>query len=317
MRLAFGSCIHTTRFSDQPVWDWLRAEPPDALVLLGDSHYMDIDTGLDPRLMSDEVFAQTQLERYWELLNQPQFRALVLAMPPQRVVAVWDDHDFFANDSCGAEERLMHGNKLQISTAMMSCFREALATQFAPGAFPTSIQDPRIANPASAALAAPSVALPDNTWLHLSDGRSHRTRTSFLSEAKRTIFGSAQLQAFSQRMQAQPQALHLWASGSTVSGYKRYRQDQAWLLAQAAQQRMLVLSGDIHRNELDAFHTGGFPLHEATSSGLAVKDAVVVGQRQHNHGVLTVGPGRVDIQLFRKGKVEMARSLDRQSWLPL
>lgn len=317
MRIAFGSCIHTSRFTDQAVWESIRAQAPDVLVLLGDSHYMDIDTGIDPREMSNEVFAQTQLERYWELLNQPQFRALVLAMPPQAVHAVWDDHDFFANDSCGAEERLMHGHKLQVSTAMMSCFREALATQFAPGSFPVSIQDPRLANPSAAALATPSVALAENTWLHLSDGRSHRTRTSFLSEAKRTIFGSVQMQAFSQRIQAQPQALHLWASGSTISGYKRYRQDQAWLFGLAAAQRMLVLSGDIHRNELDAFHTGGFPLHEATSSGLAVRDAVVVGRRQHNHGLLEVRADRVEIQLFRKGKVELARTLDRQSWLPL
>lgn len=317
MRLAFASCIHTTKFPDQPVWDAMRAQAPDVLVLLGDSHYMDIGTGIDPRDMTDDFFAETQLARYWELLSQPQFKALVLAIPPQSVHAVWDDHDFFANNSNGAEERLKHGNKLQISTAMMTCFRQALATRFAPGAFPTDTQDPRIANPSPLALATPSIELANDIWLHLSDGRSHRTGTWLISEARRTMFGTSQLQAFGQLIQARPQALHLWASGSTLSGYKRYKRDQAWLLEQAARARMLVLSGDIHRNELAEFHTGGFPLHEATSSGVAVKDAVIVGARQHNHGLLDVSDGRVDIQLFRKGDLQMARSLDRQTWLPI
>ena len=88
------------------------------------------------------------------------------------------------------------------------------------------------------------------------------------------------------------------------------------MLSVAARQRVLALSGDIHRNELDAFFTGGWPLHEATSSGAAVKDAVVVGQARQNFGLLDVQPGEVRIELFEKGVRKQARTLLRSSWLP-
>src|SRR5690606_20184796 len=125
-------------------------------------------------------------------------------------------------------------------------------------------------------------------WLHLSDGRTHRTRTWLLQESRRTLLGAAQRNAFSAVINAESQAVHLWASGSTVAGYQRYTHDLAWLKELASRQRMLVLSGDIHRNELDAFYTGGFPLHEATSSGAGVRDAVVVGTSLQNYGVLDI-----------------------------
>ena len=70
--------------------------------------------------------------------------------------------------------------------------------------------------------------------------------------------------------------------------------------ALAAKQRLLVLSGDIHRNQTDAFFTSGWPLHEATSSGAAVKDAVVVGTTLQNFGLLEIEPDTVTIRLFNK-----------------
>jgi alkaline phosphatase D len=86
----------------------------------------------------------------------------------------------------------------------------------------------------------------------------------------------------------------------------------------AAKQRMLLLSGDIHRNDIDAFSNGpgAFPLHEATSSGAAVKDAVVVGAMRQNFGVLDVGPHQVDINLFKGNRREFTRTIFNQSWLP-
>ena len=158
-----------------------------------------------------------------------------------------------------------------------------------------------------------------DVWLHLSDGRTHRTRTFLLSQAKRTLLGSAQKDQFAPAISSNPQALHLWASGSTVAGYQPYTRDLDWLKALAAQQRILVLSGDIHRNDLDAFYTGGsgrFPLHEATSSGAAVRDAVVFGAALQNYGLLDIDAAQVTIQLFKRNRLELQRVLDRQTWLP-
>jgi alkaline phosphatase D len=134
------------------------------------------------------------------------------------------------------------------------------------------------------------------------------------------MFGTAQRDQFSASINAAPaQALHLWASGSTIAGYQRYERDLAWLKALAADHRMLVLSGDIHRNELDAFYTvnQGFPLHEATSSGAAVRDAVVVGTPRRNYGLLDIDAQSVTIRLFAGNQLEQQRVLDRQTWLPV
>ncbi|HET6789520.1 MAG TPA: hypothetical protein VFH49_16260, partial [Aquabacterium sp.] len=119
-------------------------------------------------------------------------------------------------------------------------------------------------------------------------------------------------------IQAHPQALHLLASGTTLAGWKRYARDLSWLHQLASQQRMLVLSGDIHRNEVDAFHTGGWPLHEVTSSGAAVRDAVIAGAMQQNFGLLEIDADVVQARLFRKGAQQkaLARTYDRQTWLP-
>jgi alkaline phosphatase D len=316
VRIAFASCMFTRVFSDQPVWSWIQAQAPDRLLLLGDSTYFDVDSALHPQDMDDFSFAQHLFHRYDELMAQPQFAALVGGMPPGTVNAIWDDHDFLWNDAFGAEVHPVHSGKVRLSTAFHEAFRAALQQGLAPGSFPATYNDPLFWDLNQLPLATPSIQLAADVWLHLSDGRSNRTRTFLLSEAKRTLLGSAQKDQFALAIGSEPQALHLWASASTVAGYQRYTRDLDWLKALAAQQRMLVLSGDIHRNDLDAFYTGGLPLHEATSSGAAVRDAVVVGAARQNYGLLDVDALLVTIQLFKRNRLELQRVLDRQSWLP-
>lgn len=316
MRIAFVSCAFTRVFANQPVWTHIAQQAPDHLVLLGDSTYFDL-TGVRPQDMSDDAFAQHVFQLYGEVMAQPEFAALVSGLPPGSVHSIWDDHDFLWNDAMGAEERVVHGEKIRLSTAFHEAFRAALAAALAPGSFPNAYNDPVFWDPNQPPLRTPSLPLDADLWLHLSDGRTHRTRTWLLSESKRTLFGKAQRDAFTQAITAQPQALHLWASGSTVAGYQRYTRDLQWLEALAAGQRMLMLSGDIHRNQLDAFYTGGWPLHEATSSGAAVRDAVLVGAERQNHGVLDIDAQHVAISLYKRGRLDERRVLSRQTWLPV
>jgi alkaline phosphatase D len=307
-------------YPDQPVWDWIAAQQPDRLLLLGDSTYFDIDTASHPRDMPDWAFAQHIYQRYAELIAQPQFAALVQAMPPGTVDAIWDDHDFLWNDATGGDRnmRVVHGGKIRLATACLEAFRAALRQQLAAGSFPAAAGDASLWNMAQPPLATPSVQLAPDLWLHLSDGRTNRTSTFLVAESKRTIFGDAQKTAFAQAIANAPQAVHLWASGSTMAGYQRYTKDVAWLMGLAAQQRVLMLSGDIHRNALDAFTNGPnqFPLHEATSSGAALKDAVVAGAVRQNFGILDVGPQQIDISLFNRNRLELSRTIFRQTWLP-
>lgn len=319
MKVAFVSCICTDLFPDQPVWQHIAAHRPDHLVLLGDSIYLDIDSPKPPQEMEDDEFAQHLWKRYSSLLAHPGFSSLVRSLPLGRVFSIWDDHDFLWNDAWGAEFEgsPVHGGKVRLSTAFQEAFRRALAAGLAPGSFPASHSDPVFWRADQPRLTTPSLSLAADVRLHLSDGRTPRTRTWLLAESKRAMLGAAQCASFEAAFQqAPPDAIHLFASGSTLAGWKRYGRDWAWLNRMAARHRTLVLSGDIHRNELDGFGTGGFPLHEATSSGVAVKDAVVVGTRKHNFGLLEVTPGQVDVRLFKKGREEMRRTLSRATWLP-
>ena len=317
MRIAFASCMFNRVFGDQPVWSWIAAQAPDALMLLGDSTYFDVQTVTHPQDMSDDEFAQHLFALYGELMAQPQFAALVGGMPQGTVHAIWDDHDFLWNDALGAEMHPVHTEKVRISTAFLEAFRQALRLRLAPGSFPAAYDDPAFWNLAQPPLTTPSVALSPQVWLHMSDGRTYRTRTFLLSEARRTMLGNAQKDSFKLTIEGAPDAVHLWASGSTVAGYQRYARDLDWLMGLAAGQRMLVLSGDIHRNQLDAFYTSGLPLHEATSSGAAVRDAVVAGASRQNYGMLDVADDQLTIRLFKQNRVEQQRVLDRNTWLPL
>jgi alkaline phosphatase D len=320
MRIAFVSCMLTTMYPDQPVWDWIASQQPDRLLLLGDSTYFDIDTATHPKDMPDWEFAQHAFQRYAELIAQPRFAALVGSMPAGTVDAIWDDHDFLWNDATGGDRnmRIMQGGKMRISTAFLEAFRAALNQQLAAGSFPADATDAAFWNSNQPTLATPSLQLEPDLFLHLSDGRTHRTSTFLVADSKRTIFGDTQKNTFTQVIVAAPQAVHLWASGSTMAGYQKYSKDVAWLMGLAAQQRMLMLSGDIHRNALDAFTNGPnmFPLHEATSSGAALKDAVVAGAVRQNFGIVDIGPQQVDINLYNRNKLESSRTIFRQTWLP-
>jgi len=320
MRIAFVSCSFAELYPDQPVWAWIGAQQPDRLVLLGDSTYFDIAATPHPRDMDDWAFAQHAHQRYATLVAQPQFCALVRAMPPGTVDWIWDDHDFLWDSASGgdADMRAVHGGKIRLSTAFLEAFRAALRQGLAAGSFPAGAGDPLFWNMNQAQLATPSLQLAPDVLLHLSDGRTHRTRTFLVPESKRTIFGDAQKTAFTQAITNAPQAVHLWASGSTIAGYQRYTKDLAWLMGLAARQRILVLSGDIHRNALDAFTNGPdlFPLHEATPSGCALKDAVVAGAACQNFGLVDIGAQQVNISLFKRNRLEQSRTIFRQSWLP-
>ncbi|EHR69774.1 hypothetical protein BurJ1DRAFT_0897 [Burkholderiales bacterium JOSHI_001] len=324
MRLAFVSCMCTELYPDQPVWDWISSWQPDHLVLLGDSVYLDVPImdGQHPKDMTDDEFARHLFARYGHLLSQPRFRALVHGLPAGRVWSVWDDHDFLWNDALGAEARSSpaHAGKVRLSTAYQEAFRRALAQGLAVGSFPSAYNDAVFWDPQQLPLTTPSVALVPGVWLHLADVRTWRTRTWLISEAKRHLLGAEQRLRLGEAMAQDPSGVHLLASGSTLASYKRhYPKDWQWMLSQAANARTLVLSGDIHRNESDAYFTGGLPLHEATSSGAAVRDAVVAGARRRNFGLLDIDELTVRISLFADDKLQQpwSRVLDRSTWLPI
>mgnify|MGYP001427444725 CR=1 FL=1 len=331
MKIAFASCMCAQVSKDQPVWDQIAAQEPDYLVLLGDSIYLDINVPsypgnpgvpISPQEMDEDTFMRHLFARYTTQLNQPHFASLVRRMPAGRIFSIWDDHDFLWNDACGAEytQGMIQRRKVLISTSFQEAYRRALAQSLAQDSFPATYTDSVFLDPDQPSLTTPSIRLNDRTWLHLSDGRTHRTRTWLIPDNKRTLFGKEQQDRIGSAIKSEPEAIHLFASGSTLSGWKQYHGDLQWLKRLAAKSRLLVLSGDIHRNDVDIFQgTGGFPIHEATSSGAAVRYAVVLGKKQENFGLLEIDEQSLSVRFFHKGSEEtkLARNYDIASWLAL
>ncbi len=84
-RLAIGSCARELE-GDRAVWRRMAALDPHAVVLLGDTPYI------------DSTDLTVQRTRYGEFAAVPEFAALLRSRP---LYATWDDHDFGANDSDG------------------------------------------------------------------------------------------------------------------------------------------------------------------------------------------------------------------------
>jgi alkaline phosphatase D len=81
-RIAAGSCIRQNR--PQPIWKAVGDFRPDVLLLLGDTVYGDTE---DMQVLRD---------KYALLAANEGFAAVRRAVP---LVAVWDDHDYGANDA--------------------------------------------------------------------------------------------------------------------------------------------------------------------------------------------------------------------------
>ncbi len=105
------------------------------------------------------------------------------------------------------------------------------------------------------------------------------------------------------------------ASGSTSSGWKKYLHDWTALNAIAGKHRTLMLSGDLHHNDF-ASHggTAGLPLHEATASGAAVRDAVVYGHDIENFGLVELGADELRLRFFDRDHEASPRHIRRADW---
>lgn len=94
-RIAFGSCADIDD-STALVWRQIARQSPDALVLLGDTPYID----------STELSAQRARHRAFASVDS--FEALTATIP---TIATWDDHDFGRNDTDG---RLLAANRAAV-----------------------------------------------------------------------------------------------------------------------------------------------------------------------------------------------------------
>jgi alkaline phosphatase D len=325
MKIAFTSCFSATAYPvSQPVWAQIAAQQPNALVLLGDSVYNDVPPKPDEAGHShpsesgyqDHAFAVHLHRRYQKQLGISEFARLIAQVP---TYAIWDDHDFLWNDTGAADAtRPANLGKALYSANLLSCWRQALrGTQ----AFPASVVDARVQNGYAPPLKASSydawmpgyskVDLAPGVVLHLTDNRSWRGKEpgSMLGTAQK-----AQIQAV---ITAQPTAIHLLASGSTINAssenWLKYASDVQWLGTLAGQYRILVLSGDIHKNAWHSYPTNTtHQLFEATSSGAAIDFLGVnktgkrnrLGRYEQRFGLLDIQSSHIEVSFFDQGSLD-------------
>ena len=316
MKLAFASCMSHTVFSQQPVWDQIAAHQPDRLVLLGDSIYIDTTPYLNnvhPKRMENVDFLQHLLARWRVQLDQPQFRALVTAVPTD---AIWDDHDFLWNEHTeeAAITKKVYAENIRITRALFNAFCRTLDARLAPGSFPADYNDAIINQANEPAPGYKSRRLTNDLVLHLTDGRSWRLGKDMLGADQRSKMAAKMAQA--------PGAVHLVASGSVLrndcDAQWRDFDDFAWLQGLARQYKVLVLSGDIHNNRMQSMDLGGGRwLHDATSSGAAIRQLVGTGSKCENYGLLAVSPQALRLDFFSHGTPDSVGSwsIDRNTWL--
>lgn len=321
MKVAFASCICTQVFKKQSIWERILESKPDYFVFLGDSVYLDIGTEKHPSEMDDNEFSMLLHSRYFDFLKNPSIATFLRNFPPGRVFSTWDDHDFLWNDACGASlrESKIHRSKIDLSTGYHEVFRDVLVSSDL-NLFPaTHGGSSKFLAKYPKGLSTPSINISPGIWLHLLDVRSFRTQQWLVAEEKRTILGEAQRNKILNTVSANLNDIHLFASGSTFSSWKKYPIDVRWMMAIAEMTRAVLLSGDIHRNETDAHFWGRRALHEFTSSGAAVRDMVVIGTERQNFGILDFSSKTMSARLFSFGSPEdiHSRDISLNTWLPV
>jgi hypothetical protein len=296
MKIAFTSCIDAVDDPTQPVWTAIKAQQPDVILLLGDLMYMDYGLAIMgserplgwPRKVTNAVFASTMHARYRQQWSVLTFRDLLASGP--RVGMIWDDHDFAWNNArgLGTEKHFaVNAERRLIAQGLFRQFRAACA-QADASTYPA--QPPLDALLGAAEKSIASSFDHGNVRFVMLDGRSYREDPHLAPDAD--LHGHAQRRWLAQQI-ASWDGLVVVGSGSVLTGseesWSRYL-DYAWLLGLPAA-RIVVLSGDIHKNTLPVRHSAS--VSEVTASGAArpglggVFDHV--GGARGNFGILEVG----------------------------
>lgn len=248
--LAFGSCAHYARDTVQPIWLAVREQEPDLFLWLGDNIYADT---LNPAAMAEEYRRQRSI---------PTFQPVAQRIPQ---LAIWDDHDYALND---------HDRSNPIKAESLRAFRRYWA------------------NPAYGLPDAPGVFFRSSYGavdLFMLDSRYARDPNDAPDTAEKTLLGAKQLAWLKQELSVSRAVFKLLCCGSNWSNAKGPGGD-SWaaflherdalfdFIAREKIPGVVLLSGDVHRGELNAIPwsgRGGYDFYDLVSSPLAQEPAAV------------------------------------------
>jgi len=292
--IAFTSCFDAVDHPEQEVWDRIRQRKPKALLLLGDSVYMDY--GIWPlssrklgwpRKISNQQFAETLHQRYAKQWGVASFRQLVCS--GLRIGITWDDHDFAWNNSRGAGSETKYAvpkEKRLISRALFLQFKQQLLSGNPAPNYPNMPSLTELLRTEDAGIQEAFEV--DGVRIVMLDGRTFREDPN-QGTPDSDLHGHLQLAWLQNQLESWtgPKVI---GSGSVLTESKESwdnYMDYHWLLTQQVE-KIVVVSGDIHKNVPPIKHRKIKPLYEVTSSG-AAEPGPLGGGNSGNFGLLTLG----------------------------
>lgn len=237
--VAFGSCADED-VGTRAVWTRMAAEKPDAVVLAGDTPYI------------DSTDLAKQRGRHWAFAAVAEYQALLSSRP---FWSTWDDHDFGKNDADGT----LKGK--ENSRRAFTEYRAQAAYGDGKGGIYTSFRWGPV-----------EVFLIDARWWAY-------TGPSFADPDQKTLLGKAQWDWLTAGLAASTAKFKVLAAGCVWENKKNkekdhwetYRHERDALFAFIKQQRIggvVLFGGDIHVTRLLRYPAEfvGYPLYDFISS---------------------------------------------------
>ena len=269
MKLAAASCAKLASLNPQPAWEAIRAERPDALLLLGDTVYLEHNHHDDPAELAQELRTL-----YAAQLAEPNFAALLadLASRGAPLIPIYDDHDFLGDNRYGGDA----------SPKLREAAREVFIETFSPHMTGADVY--RVER----------FGIVDVIML---DERFYRTRPATSQDKRDAVLGTEQWNWLEATVATSAAPYVLVASSSTFHKWKT----EAWEEYPIAFQRMIallgsrcgafILSGDIHMN--GAYDESG--VIEIVTSSVARKS--LYGKHKNNYAMLEFDATRLRVLL--------------------
>ncbi|MDA1192399.1 MAG: alkaline phosphatase D family protein [Candidatus Poribacteria bacterium] len=235
---AVSSCMHYERQPEQLSWRLLRSQQPSFHMLLGDVVYADTT---DRNALWGHHLKQRDVVDFANLLRvTPTY-------------AMYDDHDYGPNDSDGTAAG--KENSLRAFNEVYAIPRTG--TDKTPAAFY-------------------SFQWGDVEFFML-DGRYHRSPDNAPNDDAKRMLGDEQFAWLMEGLKNSTATFKVLASGSTLQASG----GDGWRVYDFARNRLyngimengiegvMYLSGDVHASFIQVHETGGYPLVEVVSSGIA------------------------------------------------